>query len=789
MPDGFTGEEGRFVDERQLNAWLRKVKPERPRAGNLIFTPGNIALRMPKDVIGIDIDLHSGKMGRQTLEACEEKWGELPPTWVSTSRYDGSGIHFFRVPEGLRWRDPGPGIETLKWYHRYAMVMPSIHDKTGKPYYWIRPDGVRVTDEIPSVEELPALPPEWVAGLTGGEKWSPGPGGGDIPYAEAREWITENGAGAPCEQILKTLTEYTRLVRQAGDDGGAHDRARDGAWAILGDAALGHTGAKQALRKLQKVFLTAVKGRRDGTAEWRRICVRGVGKVKTELGGAEIGEDPCALFASSIGGAPTGDSSTGDSSTGRKSGSTVYDYARDDVGNAQRLARAVGTDALWVEGQDSWAVYDPESSLWDLEGGDSAIMRAAIKMVRGMEAEAKFIEDPKEQSSFLSWVRSSGNVGKLRAMIELLKDMKGYRAQAERFDMQPTLLQCANGTLDLATGEFRLRRHADYATFCTPVPFDSKASSDEWEGFLKTVLPDPADRAWVRTLAGYCLLGGNPERVMVFAKGPTTSGKTTFADAIMTALGKYAATFNLSLFRDKQDEAPRSDIVAALPKRLLVASEASSQWFLHADAIKRFTGGEPIRARKLNSNVWIEATPQFTPWLMTNSYPQVPGADKALWRRLKAAPFLVSLPESKVDPKMRERLRRPDVSTAVFAWLVRGWENYQEDALDDDSPNSMEMLFEARNSMSDVDVFLSEACEFAAEYKEEARRLYDAYRSWCEANGLGAAQILSLTAFGRNLSGKGYEPAREYVGEEGERRQVRVRTGLRLNDSYAKFGV
>jgi hypothetical protein len=124
----------------------------------------NIALRLPDDVIGIDVDMYDGKRGRVTLAELETKWGELPPTWWSTSRNDGSGIRFYRVPAGRRWPSvPGPGVEIIQHGHRYAVVYPSIHP-SGQPYRWMIGD--EYTEAIPDPRLLTKLPATWVEGLT-----------------------------------------------------------------------------------------------------------------------------------------------------------------------------------------------------------------------------------------------------------------------------------------------------------------------------------------------------------------------------------------------------------------------------------------------------------------------------------------------------------------------------------------------------------------------------------------------------------------------------------------------
>jgi len=192
VPDGYTGRKGTYPDDQQIATWVM----ERPH--------GNIALRMPGDVLGIDVDdyvyrfqardpktrkpltepdgspkmVTGVKTGGATLAALEEQLGPLPPTWRSSSRGSGpSGIRFYRVPSGLLWGDLGEHLEGIWWGHRYAVVYPSINPDSGRQYLWIDETSQRPEWGVlpPKVTDLPSLPEPWVARY-GRDKDAPRPG-------------------------------------------------------------------------------------------------------------------------------------------------------------------------------------------------------------------------------------------------------------------------------------------------------------------------------------------------------------------------------------------------------------------------------------------------------------------------------------------------------------------------------------------------------------------------------------------------------------------------------------
>lgn len=159
VPSGYTGGHGQWPTDEQRRDWLER------------YGECSLALRLPEDVVGVDVDAYGAKLGGETLAKLETEVGQLPATWLSTSRRERggdvvSGIRFFRVDgaASLRWYDQ-PGIEIIRWGHRWARVWPSRHVRTRERYEWYRPDGTRA-DRPPRPDELPILPPPWIKALT-----------------------------------------------------------------------------------------------------------------------------------------------------------------------------------------------------------------------------------------------------------------------------------------------------------------------------------------------------------------------------------------------------------------------------------------------------------------------------------------------------------------------------------------------------------------------------------------------------------------------------------------------
>jgi Bifunctional DNA primase/polymerase, N-terminal len=229
---------------------------------------GNIGLRLPANVVGIDVDQYGDKTGGNTLADLEAKLGPLPPTVISTSRDGVSGIRFFRVPVGLKWpTQAGRDIEIVRHGHRYAIVWPSIHPDTGCVYTW---RGL-APGQVPTVADLAEMPDSWITYLTAGEHDD---SGDLLDEDKVSELLTE---GEPCRVTSNAIAGYRERVN-AGDS--HHYAMIATAMAIVRAGEQGHDGVISALQTLYDQFSAeANRANGDEWPEFRRGVDTAVAKV------------------------------------------------------------------------------------------------------------------------------------------------------------------------------------------------------------------------------------------------------------------------------------------------------------------------------------------------------------------------------------------------------------------------------------------------------------------------------------------------------------------------------
>jgi len=292
-PRGYTGWAGVDPSGADVQAWVEGETT----------AVGNIGLRLPRGVYGLDVDDYGAKTGGVALGRLVEAYGPLPATWIITSREaSSSGIRLFRAEPalGTRWRDEpaghGAGIEAIHFGHRYAVTWPSVHPDTGRKYFLRRPDGIVAGDgEIPRPDDLPAMPQHWVFGLAElGEVRTGEMAGHDETVAVVTGWRE----GEACPRVATAHERAHGGLRAASDGAALHPVALAALHELTNLGHEGHVGVRRALAEHFSHFVEVRAGRDAGgrapaEAEWWRMVRGAVGK----LVGAPRETCDCGLWA------------------------------------------------------------------------------------------------------------------------------------------------------------------------------------------------------------------------------------------------------------------------------------------------------------------------------------------------------------------------------------------------------------------------------------------------------------------------------------------------------------
>lgn len=221
---------------------------------------GNLGARIPKGVVGIDVDAYDEKNGAATWALIGGP--DLPETVVLSSRfgpgYDGkSGIRLYRLPdsveESMLW-GAHDGIEILRYSHRYAVSPGSLHPN-GSYYRAVDTRTKTFLDVLPPADGLPVLAIEQARLLTvAGAPWA-----SDVVEGERKR--DDNPQCAYTSRLLN------RAIGDLQNKDSRYDTMSSAVWALVNGEDEGHH-LGEALTILKLAYVGVAAGdRRDAGHE------------------------------------------------------------------------------------------------------------------------------------------------------------------------------------------------------------------------------------------------------------------------------------------------------------------------------------------------------------------------------------------------------------------------------------------------------------------------------------------------------------------------------------------
>lgn len=695
-------------------------------------------------LVVVDIDVHNP--AEDGMEAWRElvarNGGEMPHTPVSLTPTGGKHILVrfdcevrnsaaSNLPAGIDVRGDGG----------YIVAPPSIHPN-GEPYAWedyVGPDELAVDAPPPWLyERLTAALPQRERRI------GPAYTGGDRPgdwLAASKEWkaLLEEAGATFCE---------TRV----GPDGSSYELwARPGKSSKDGPGAtLGYKGSN-----VLKVFtpnwpgLTAEETyspfgfyaatKHGGDQAAAAAALR----IDMKLAGVLTPDRSAEVFQPTAGQPPTPPPNpmTKDYDGGR------LQFSNTDLGNARRLVDNYGADLRYAPQLNSWFAWNGKAWAEDVTGD---VHRKAKAIVDAMVTEIATAQNSDDKKALFKHWEKSQSSGSLKAMVSVAETEPTIPIRIDALDASPMLFNAANGTIDLSTGRFGAHNRANLITKVAPVDYDPAATCPTWEWFVRWAMQDDASMIeFVQRAVGYSLTGETTEQVLFFLNGGGENGKSTFLNTIQAILGGYAISAEPELLLAADNDRHPTGLADIIGRRFIVAQELDEGRRLAESTVKRLTGGERLRARRMHQDFFeFDVHAKF--WIAANHRPGIRGTDHAIWRRIRLIPFTATIAPGQKDPALPSKLRAE--ASGILNWALEGLRKWRESGLGEAAA-----ITEATNSYrADQDHlgrFIEEACVVGPSVYCSAKELSAAYAKWCDETG---ERAWSWKAVGGRLTERGF---------------------------------
>jgi len=447
-------------------------------------------------------------------------------------------------------------------------------------------------------------------------------------------------------------------------------------------------------------------------------------------------------------------------------------FETSDFGNAERLKALYGDRLRYCEEWGKVLAWDEHR--WSAKS-EVFIRQCMMDTVRRIRLELNAESDAATRKKFAQWAINSEKRERIEAAIGLSRSLLD-QVEVSDLDTDPWLLNCLNGTVDLRTGKLREHDPNDNITKLCKVEYDPCARAPRWGRFLLQIMN--GNKHFVKALqriVGYCLTGDVSEHALFLLWGKGANGKSTLTGVTLKMLGpEYAVEGAGDLLLAKNSESHPTELAHLHGKRCVTTSEANKNRRLNEGLVKRLTGGDQITARRMREDFW-SFDPTHKILFAANYKPVIKGTDTGIWRRIVLIPFEVLFDGGKEDKKLPDKLCASELP-GILAWAVRGCLEWQRDGLK--IPDEWRAAKqEYRADSDDLAPFIEEKCILDPDVSVSIKDLYEAYTSWCEAEG---RQALDKANLGRELQDRGF-PSKK-MNNKRYRKGLRLRTPLDYED-------
>ena len=425
-----------------------------------------------------------------------------------------------------------------------------------------------------------------------------------------------------------------------------------------------------------------------------------------------------------------------------------------DTGNGRRFIDTYGSAVRYTPGL-GWFHWD--GTYWRSDPETLAMQELAKHIAPVIASEVANYDSTDKQSEVIKWANQAKSNTRISNLIKSANSDPRIAVNVEQWDGDVNLFGVINGVIDLKTGDLLKGRPDLHITRRAPVSYTPGLRNVRWEQFVEFATGgDKELQDWIQRAVGYTLTGLSNQDVLFLVYGRPGSGKNTFVETIVQALGtdEYAGTLTSEILAANDGKSSSTDLyfLAELRgKRMIWVDELPETERLKENKVKQLTGSSTIQARSPGEKPFTFKA-QGKLWITTNHRPMI--TDDAMWRRLRPIPW-DNVAESP-DPDLKAYLADPEGGLpAVLSWAVEGAIKYLNSSARDPLGWCAAVSEAAdiyRKDEDRIGIFLDEETSKSDDARLAVASLFQTYRLWSGERG---EKAMTQIAFQRKLKDRG----------------------------------
>ena len=301
------------------------------------------------------------------------------------------------------------------------------------------------------------------------------------------------------------------------------------------------------------------------------------------------------------------------------------------------------------------------------------------------------------------------------------------------------LLNLKNGVLDVETLTLVPPSPQYLTRIQIPVEWDPKAECPEIDSFLsQSVAPDVVDTVW--EMLGYALSGTNKFQRSFLLFGPGGNGKSKLLAMMNALLGRENMCANtLSALSSN-----RFRCAQLYGKLANVCGDISEDLIESTETFKQLVGGDPLEVEKKGQDPFTlinHAVLVFS----ANGFPKVTDHSQGYFERF----VFISMPvkfrgTDREVPGLEKKLCQPQELQGALVKAVEGLRRLERRERFAVTDSGAHLSGEYKKAVDSVEAFVTACIEFEHEASVKNAIMYQAYRDWCQENGLGSKSALKF---------------------------------------------